>query len=203
MAEILGIAIGVAGLLSLAIDVANRCQKFAMGVKGAPKACIDLIREVKSLRNILMDLKDNILENAEVTEAIDARSSSSLRRLKLSGSTNLAFTGGSYLKTSAVDPQGGQNAEQGLVEQCTDDLTRLLAKLKKKSEGSATKVALKRLAWPFTEDEIREALNALCRYRDMFLMSVAIDTLASGAMTHKALMETRQDIGAFRLEEET
>lgn len=81
MAE-LALAASIAGLISLAIQVTGVTQQFVIGVKEAPKTWRDLISELKCLRTVLIDLKDNVVENPEVAEAFEGRASSLLRSLK-------------------------------------------------------------------------------------------------------------------------
>ena len=67
MAEI-GLVASVAGLISLAIQVTGVTQKFAIGVKEAPKIWRVFIEELKCLPTALIDLKDNIVENPELMQ---------------------------------------------------------------------------------------------------------------------------------------
>lgn len=58
MAEALGIASGIAGLLSLTIEVYRISATYVSGVHGATKAIHDLLRELKHLKKVLLELDE-------------------------------------------------------------------------------------------------------------------------------------------------
>jgi hypothetical protein len=60
MAEILGIASGIAGLLSLTIETYRISANYISGVHNASKLVKDLLRELSALKKVLVDLDDLI-----------------------------------------------------------------------------------------------------------------------------------------------
>jgi hypothetical protein len=77
MAEVLGIASGIAGLLSLTIEVYASSARYINGVKNASATINDILRELKSLKNILIEL-DKAAEHTESKKLFQDRSSSLL-----------------------------------------------------------------------------------------------------------------------------
>jgi len=61
MAETLALASGIAGLLSLTIEVYATSSKYVAGVRGAKGAIRDILRELRELKIILTQL-DSLLE---------------------------------------------------------------------------------------------------------------------------------------------
>jgi hypothetical protein len=56
MAEALGLAAGIAGLLSLTIETYRISAKYISGVRNASKLVTDLLRELDALKKVLVDL---------------------------------------------------------------------------------------------------------------------------------------------------
>ena len=77
MAEILGIASGIAGLLALTIEVYSTSAKYLSGVKNATATINDVLRELKALKNILTEL-DKVSEHTESEKIFQDRTSSLL-----------------------------------------------------------------------------------------------------------------------------
>jgi Fungal N-terminal domain of STAND proteins len=62
MAEALGLAAGIAGLLSLTIETYRISAKYINGVRNASKLVKDLLRELDALKKVLVDLDGLIAE---------------------------------------------------------------------------------------------------------------------------------------------
>ncbi|KAI9774836.1 MAG: hypothetical protein M1840_000052 [Geoglossum simile] len=77
MAEVLAIASGIAGLLSLTIEVYSISARYISCVKNASSAVGDVLRELKSLKTILTEL-DKVTEHMESEKVFQERSSSLL-----------------------------------------------------------------------------------------------------------------------------
>src|SRR5579862_241053 len=77
MAEVLALASGIAGLLSLTIEVYSISAKYIGCVKNASAAVNDVLRELKSLKTVLMEL-DKVTEHIESEKVFQERSSSLL-----------------------------------------------------------------------------------------------------------------------------
>jgi hypothetical protein len=67
MAEAIALASGVAGLLSLAIQITTISHRYISGFKGASKAVQSLFRELSALQKVLIQLQD-IAQNPEYEE---------------------------------------------------------------------------------------------------------------------------------------
>lgn len=77
MAEVLAVASGVAGLLSLTIEVYATSARYISAVKNASATINDVLRELKSLKSILTEL-DKAIEHTESEKGVQDRSSSIL-----------------------------------------------------------------------------------------------------------------------------
>jgi hypothetical protein len=74
MAEVLGIASGIAGLLSLTIEVYAISARYISGVKNASSAIQEILRELKALKTVLTQL-DKLAEKAEFEQALREQAS--------------------------------------------------------------------------------------------------------------------------------
>src|SRR6266487_4869065 len=72
--EGLAIASGVAGLLSLTIEVCRISAKYINGIRGATEAVQALLRELKALKKALMNL-DELVESIDDETIFGTRSS--------------------------------------------------------------------------------------------------------------------------------
>ena len=68
MAEPFSVTCGVAGLLSLAIELFKISKKYAENVNGASRAITDLIRELRNLQSVLLQIE--ALNSDRVDEAV-------------------------------------------------------------------------------------------------------------------------------------
>jgi hypothetical protein len=74
MAEVLAVASGVAGLLSLTIEVYSVSSRYISCVKHASSTVLDVQRELKALKSILSEL-DKALEHGEAEKLFANRPS--------------------------------------------------------------------------------------------------------------------------------
>jgi hypothetical protein len=80
MLDPLSLSSGIAGLLSLTIEVTRTSYEYISGVKDAPKSALALISAVTSLENVLRDLRNKIVLNADVADLLHSvQLSSSVR----------------------------------------------------------------------------------------------------------------------------
>src|ERR1700753_976284 len=77
MAEIIGLASGIAGLLSLTIEVYSTTSKYISAVKNASSAIQSILRELKSLKTVLTEL-DKVTEQTDFQDVFRDRESSFL-----------------------------------------------------------------------------------------------------------------------------
>src|SRR6266536_1591055 len=72
MLDPLSFSSGVAGLLSLTIEITKISYEYISGVKDAPKSALTMISEITSLENVLRDLRNKIVLIAEVAELLQS-----------------------------------------------------------------------------------------------------------------------------------
>lgn len=81
MAEVLGVAASVAGLVGLTMQITEAAMKYFSSTKHAKEQTQDLIRQLTALGNVFRDLQVNLITSPDLVEAFEERSSSVLRRL--------------------------------------------------------------------------------------------------------------------------
>jgi hypothetical protein len=72
MIDPLSLSSGIAGLLSLAVEITKISYEYISGIKEAPKSVRAIIIEVTSLENILRDLRNKIVLNPEIAEVLQS-----------------------------------------------------------------------------------------------------------------------------------
>lgn len=132
----LSAATGVAGLLSITIQVAMTVGTYAISVKGAPKEAQKLEREIQAFSAVLEQLCA-FLKSKDV---------------------DVVFESTSVLLVA--------------TNSCEKELSGLLKKLEKVSNGDKTSRVLQRLSWPFTEKENRDTIDAISRWTQLFSLSL-------------------------------
>ena len=180
----LTLATGLAGLLSLAIELTTVCRKYISGARKARKSVQSFILELASLEKVLLDLHKVILEPV-IAEAFDGRCSSIIENLQ------------SHSTMASRQP-----AALSLMDLCKTELDTLLNKLIKKSSGSRFRLTLNRLLWPLGEEATQRATYSLHQYTSIFEMSISIDNLVLNARMHMELKAVRKDHSDW-LESET
>ena len=188
MVDPFSLATGIAGLLSLTIEIVSISYAYGSGVKGAPKAISSIVQELLALKNILSDLQNNVILNPDIAEAFEAQSSSVLERLG-----GVSAQHGSVSSHSQIAIQSTQAQSPNLLDQCKSDLQDLLEKVKKKADHGTMRTAISNLAWPLSESENQKKIDMLHRYQSMFQASVNIDTLALVAKTHQTVIGIRDE----------
>lgn len=108
----------------------------------------DARKDIQRLRNEINSLQD-VLVN--VVDLANAPESASLKTLDLI------------------------NKQDGPLNQCQLELTALLAKLDPGESTSKVKLALRSLKWPLHSKEIDQALLAIGRYKNSFVLALTTD----------------------------
>jgi hypothetical protein len=81
----LSFSAGIAGLLSLTIEITKLTYEYVSGVKDAPKAAQTMLTEITAIENILRDLRNKVLLNPDVSTAFRSASMNHAARLQLLG----------------------------------------------------------------------------------------------------------------------
>lgn len=81
MAEVVGVAASVAGLVGLTMPITEVAMKYFSSIKHAKEQSQDLIRQLTALGNIFRDLQMNLITSPDLVEAFEERPSSVVRRL--------------------------------------------------------------------------------------------------------------------------
>lgn len=79
----LSFSAGIAGLLSLAIEITKLTYEYVSGVKDAPKAARSLLTEMTAIENILRDLRNKVLLNPDVSAVFRSASMDHSARVQL------------------------------------------------------------------------------------------------------------------------
>jgi hypothetical protein len=108
----------------------------------------DARKDIQRLRNEMNSLQD-VLVN--VVDLANAPESASLKILNL------------------------VNKQDGPLSQCQSELTALLEKLDPGESTSKVKLALQSLKWPLHSKEIDQALLAIGRYKNSFVLALTTD----------------------------
>ena len=172
----LTLATGLAGLLSLTIELTKISHGYVSGARKAPKSVQGFIIELISLKKVLSDLHDKVILEPDIAEAFDGRCSSIMDNLQ-----------------SQSTIASGQPATVNLMGQCKVELDTLSKTLKTNSSGSRARSIIHQLGWPNREKAMQKAVDALHRYRNIFDTSISIDSLVLNARTHMELKALRKD----------
>lgn len=170
------LATGLAGLLTLTIELTSICHGYVLGARKAPKSVQGFILELISLKKVLSDLQDKVVLEPAIAEAFDGRCSS-IKENPQSQSTIAS----------------GQVAAVNLIDQCKVELDTLLNTLIPNSSSSRARAIINQLIWPLREKTMQKAVDALHRYRNIFNMSISIDNLGLNARTHLVLKDVRKE----------
>ncbi|KAI4215901.1 MAG: hypothetical protein LQ351_001889 [Letrouitia transgressa] len=84
MAEILAVVSGIAGLLTLTIEVHKASARYILGVQNASRTVRQLLTELNALTRVLLDLSD-VVDQLNGSSAFAGRPMSTLEALKASG----------------------------------------------------------------------------------------------------------------------
>ena len=172
----LSLAAGLAGLLSLTIELISICHGYVSGARKAQKSVQGFMLELMSLKKVLSDLQDKVILEPDIAEAFDGRCSSTMENLR-----------------SQSTKASGQPATVSLMDQCEVELNNLLKTLKTNSSGSRARSIINQLGWPLRDKAMQNAVDALHRYTNIFDMSISIDNLVLNARMHMELKAVRKD----------
>ncbi len=180
------LATGLAGLLSLTIELTKISHGYVSDAREAQKSIQGFILELINLKKILSDLHTKVMLEPDIAEAFEGRCSSIMENLQ------------SQSTTASKQP-----ATLSSMDLCKAELDSLLKKLRKKSSGSLFRATINRLVWPLGKEATQKAVDSLHRCTRIFEMSISTDNLALNARTYKELKAVRKDHSDWMQSERT
>ena len=84
------------------------------------------------------------------------------------------------------------SGRDALLQECQRDLDALLQNLQNKVKAKKMKLR-DRVGWYFNEDEMKDQIGLLCRYRDHFTALTSQDILVIGTLTLREVTDWRQE----------
>lgn len=147
MAEAIGLASGIVGLATVAVQVTEISYRYYTGVKGAPTEIKELLDELNSLSQVLNALQDVAKKNPHST---------ALRKLCES---NVNGVNGPLLQC---------------LNMLNDLKTKLE---RSKSEQGRWRRFLHRLKWPLIQGDTQQYISRIQRQRSLFTTALNIDHL--------------------------
>ena len=171
MAEGLGVAAGIVGILGLAIQITQVVAEFGLDWKDAPADVEGFRRELQSLKTVLSETNTNLLLNPDFKDAFENRRSALL---------------------SELGPDAAPAAETRLsIKSCKEELEELLNELKRRGKGH--RMGWERLKSAFLNKRAQSAVDKLRHQCEIFNNMVSIDTMTLGVMNHKEMRQARQE----------
>jgi hypothetical protein len=204
MADPFSLATGVAGLVSLALQVTSISYWYVRSVDDASESWKDIIEESKTPRNLLTDFQVNLLDDDGLADAFSSRASSVMTRLGALSSSIIPSVPERIIYSSSVAMGSGIIVlpSESIFEKCSEEIESFIRKVERKSEGNALKRGWYKLTNPFTAEDLQAILHMLHRCQTIFNTLIATDTLTLTADTHNMTKETRKDILYLRTKEE-
>jgi len=169
MAEALGLASGIVGVVGFAIQMTQVIIQFGLQWKDAPEDAKSFILELQSLKTDLSELHTNILYDSEFSKAFQGHSSSLLSQLGPNATTDAKLILKEYTKSMEV----------------------LTEKLKKRSQGH--RLGWERIKGAFLAADTQKTIDKLQRLCQSFNRSVSLDTAVLTAITSLEVKDARME----------
>lgn len=179
MAEPFSVAVGIVGVLGLAIQISQVVLKFGLDWKDAPKDVKAFRHELQSLQMTLTEM-ETLISRPSFEEAFEGDSSAFLSHL----------TGDDLSKDSIKD--AFSNCEMQLMEVVSD----LLAK------ESSHRLGWDRSKAAFLSKKTERSVSQLQRQCQIFNQLVSMDTAALTARTQLEIRKVRKEHQEWHIEEE-
>ncbi|KAL8819306.1 MAG: hypothetical protein Q9191_007761, partial [Dirinaria sp. TL-2023a] len=175
MAEALGGASGIVGILSLTIQISQVIVQFGLDWKDAPKEAKALMSELQSLKTILSETRTNLLLSPDFKDAFQDRPS---------------------ILLSELGPNAPPTTETKLsIQSCEDELSRLLEELKKRGKGH--RLGWERLKAPFCAKGLQKSIDKVQRRCRNLNDMVSIDALNVGISVLGEVKQARKEQQAW------
>jgi hypothetical protein len=179
MAEVLAVASGIAGLLTLTIETYRISKSYVRRVQNASKQVKDLLGELGILKKVLLDLDDLIAGMGGDTVSF---ADLLIRYWKMANSMLILLVP-IILTIKQVFGSSGLSllTLNDVIEECTETVDYLQLKLKERISPSTGKWPFteetKNLTWPFKEGKTRQTIDCLHHYLCVFQGALQHDTL--------------------------
>ena len=184
----------IVGVISLAAQIIEITVKFGQDWKDVPSEVRKFLAELQALKVALKELNDKVVRNPDVIAALDGQPSALLSQLGANNGETIEKATG-----EDEDASHGTGELQVLVTLCGTELRKVLAELKKRSEGS--RFGWERFAAAFRAKGVRQCVLDLHRECQQLNMMMTIDSIAMQAKT--SLKVTRLGETQRELHEET
>ncbi len=168
MAEAFGIGAGIGGLVGLTIQITQVVVKFGLDWKDAPANVKSFMRELHSLRIVLLEM-GNFVEYPGFIEAFQDRPS---------------------VLQSQLGPNALPDTELS-IKSCKAELEKLLAELEKRTKGN--RPGWERLKGPFLAENTQKSINNLRDHCQIFNNMLSLDAASLGVITHTEMREARRE----------
>jgi len=174
MADPLSIAVGIVGVLGLAIQITQIVVQFGLDWKDAPKEAKSIVRELQSLRVVMSEIEKaefNLLLNTDFVDAFQDRPSVLL---------------------SELGPNAPATTQTKLsINVCKQELENLLAKLKKIGKGN--RVGWERLKAPFLVKDLQKSIDKAHRQCRILNDMISYDATNLGVNTLGQVKRARKE----------
>ncbi|KAF2659374.1 hypothetical protein K491DRAFT_622918, partial [Lophiostoma macrostomum CBS 122681] len=173
MAEALGVAAGVAGIISLTIQITQVAIQFGQDFKNEPEDVKAFISELGALKTVLSETHTNILLNPDFAEAFQGRRSVLL--------SQLLPQPGAAIKTDT----------EVMVDTCKTELEALVIDFTKRAKRHG--LTWERFKGALLANKTRMAVEVLHRQCEALNRMMSVDALMLGATTIKEVKEARAE----------
>ena len=170
MAEAFGVGTGIVGVLGLTIQITQVVVQFGLDWKHAPSDVANFMRELRSLKTVLSEIRTN-LDDPNFKEAFIDRPS--VLQSELGSNTP------SIAETKLT------------IESCKVELERVLSELKMRN--SKHRLGWERLRGAFLAKSTRDSVEKLSRYCQIFNDMASVDALTLAVNTWTGVKEMKQE----------
>ena len=168
MAEAFGIGAGIGGVVGLMIQITQVVVKFGLEWKDAPANVKSFMRELHSLKIVLLEMK-NFLEYPGFIETFQDRPS---------------------VLQSQIRPNAPMDTELSIMS-CKAELEKLLAELEKRVKGH--RLGWERFKGPFLAENTQKSINNLHDHCQIFNNMLSLDAASLGVITYTEMREARRE----------
>ena len=178
MAEVIGLAASIAGVITLSAQVTALSYKYLNGVKNASKDINRLINELTSLSGILMALQAGASTN---------------------WTTRFSDQNSSHSSTYSIET---------LIPECTSLIEELRMKLEikptsKQDPTKATVGVFRSLMWPVKEKETIEYVQKLERLKTLLTLAISMENLTTSTHVASKLPDLERTIAKVATSQDT
>ncbi|RFU31833.1 hypothetical protein B7463_g4512, partial [Scytalidium lignicola] len=179
MGDPFGTTTGIAGIISLVIQITKEVVQFGLDWKDAPENVKTFMAELGTLKTVLSETNTNIIFNPDFAEVFQGQHSLLLKQL------------GSHAPPTTD--------AKSMLQVCQRGLDSLLKELKKR--GQDHRLGWERLKGAFLAKDTRDSVENLCRQCQTLNNMLSIDTAVIGVTTFKEIKDVRREQQEWRQED--